>query len=94
MVKVGTSKIRFLHSSTSDCQDLLRRRLVVKVGKSKGSTISHMTAVHPGHWLSGALQKEEEESLILNYFRRPINWKCNLKIKAVTLKYSSVKKTL
>ena len=27
----------------------------------KGSIISHMAAVHPGHWLPGALQKEEEE---------------------------------
>jgi len=49
VVKVGTSKIRFLHSSTSDCQDLLGRQLVVRVGRSKGSTISHMAAVHPGH---------------------------------------------
>ena len=27
----------------------------------KGSTISHMAAVHPGHQLPGVLQKEEEE---------------------------------
>ena len=27
----------------------------------KGSTISHMAAVHPGRQLLGALQKEEEE---------------------------------
>ena len=47
VVKVGTSKIRFI--STSDCQVLLGRRLVVRVGTSKGSTISHMAAVHPGH---------------------------------------------
>jgi len=37
--------IRFIHSSTSDCQDPLRRRLVVRVGTFKGSTISHMAAV-------------------------------------------------
>jgi len=41
MVKVGTSKvIRF--SSTSDCQDLFMRQLVVRVWTS-------MAAVHPGH---------------------------------------------
>ena len=34
---------------------------MVRVGTSKGSTISHMAAVHPGHYLPGALQKEEEE---------------------------------
>ena len=59
MVKVGMSKIRSIHSSTSDCQDLLGKRLVVRVGTSKGSTISHMAAVHPRHKLPGALQKEE-----------------------------------
>jgi len=64
VVKVGTSKIMFLHSSTSDCQDLLGRRLVARVGTSKGSTISHMAAVHPGHLLPGALQKEEDEEMI------------------------------
>jgi len=26
----------------------------------KDSTISHMAAVHPGHYLPGALKKEEE----------------------------------
>ena len=26
----------------------------------KGSTISHMAAVHPEHYLPGALQKEED----------------------------------
>jgi len=29
----------------------------------KGGTISHMAAVHPGHQLPGALQKEEEEEI-------------------------------
>jgi ribosomal protein L16/L10AE len=38
---------------------------VVRVGTSKGSTISHMAAVHPGHYLLGALQKEEEEEYIM-----------------------------
>ena len=33
----------------------------MSVGTSKGSTISHMAAVHLGHYLSGDLQKEEEE---------------------------------
>ena len=51
MVKVGTSKIKkvYIHSSISDCQNLLGRRLVVRVGTSEGSTINHMAAVHPGH---------------------------------------------
>ena len=50
MVKVGTSKIKvYIHSYTSDCQDLLGKRLVVRDGTSKGITISHMAAVHPGH---------------------------------------------
>ena len=35
---------------------------MVRVGTSKGSTISHMAAVHPGHYLPGALQKEEDET--------------------------------
>jgi len=49
-VKVGTSKIKvYIHSSTSDFQDLLGRGLVVRDGTSKGSTISHMAAVYPGH---------------------------------------------
>ena len=30
---------------------------MVRVGTSKGSTISHMAAVHPGHQLPEALQK-------------------------------------
>jgi hypothetical protein len=57
--------IRF--SSSYDCQDLLGRRLVVRVVTSKGSTISHMAAVHPGHSLPGALQKEEEVSTALRW---------------------------
>jgi len=50
VVKAGKSKINvYIHSSISDCQDLLEIRLVVRVGTSKGSIISHMAAVHLGH---------------------------------------------
>ena len=34
---------------------------MVRVGTSKGSTISHMAAVHPGHYLPGALQKRRKK---------------------------------
>jgi hypothetical protein len=30
-----------------------------------GSTIRHMTAVHPGHELLGALEEKEEEEVIV-----------------------------
>ena len=32
---------------------------MVKVGTSKGSKISHMAAVHQGHYLPGALQEKK-----------------------------------
>jgi tRNA G46 methylase TrmB len=53
--------IRF--SSTSDCQDLFGRRLVVRVGTSKGSTISHMATVHPGALATGSPTEKKKKNM-------------------------------
>ena len=86
-MKVGMFKIRFIHCSTSDCQDLLGRRLVVRVGTSMGSTISHMAAVHPGHQLPEALQKIRRRTWALDRRERSTP-RCGRFINEEELRYA------
>jgi hypothetical protein len=60
VVKVGTSGKVYIYSSTSDCEDL-SRRLVVRVGTSKGSTISQHGCSTSGALSTRALQKERKK---------------------------------
>jgi hypothetical protein len=62
VVKVGTSKKVYIYSSTSDCEDRSWRRLAVRVGTSKGSTISQHGCSTSGALATGALQKERRRA--------------------------------
>ena len=69
MAKVGTFENKKVRGHLRLCPlGPHRRRLAVRSGTSKGSTISRMAAVHLGHWPSRPNRKKKKKENFVSEF--------------------------